>query len=69
MCRYVAAVGVMVIVTGGELWKSSRYLEQQILCQPTALNAMFADSVPIFPLCVSLCVFGQQAVVPMVVCY
>lgn len=54
------------------MWKceSSRYPEirkQQILCQPTAVNAMFADSEPIFPLCV--CVCGQQAVVPMVVCY
>lgn len=60
------------------LWKSSRYPEirkQQILCQPTAVNAMFADIEPIFPPCVyvHVCVFvsvcGQQAVVPMVVCY
>lgn len=61
---------------GGALWKyeSHRYPEirkQQILCQPRAVNAVFADSEPIFPpcKCVCVCVRGQQAVVPMVVCY
>lgn len=58
------------------LWKCehSRYPEirkQQILCQLTAVNAMFADSEPILPLCVCalVCLCGEQAVVPMVVCY
>ena len=73
-------MGVTAAVVVGGLWKreSSKYpkiRKQQILCHPTAVNAMFADSEPIFPPCVSVCVFvrvckcGQQAVVPMVVCY
>lgn len=69
---------VQVWMWGGGVAKSFWYPEvtkQQILCQTTGVDAMFVDSEPIFPRCVyvhtlmfvSVC--GQQAVVPMVVCY
>lgn len=72
------------VAVGGVLGKcdSSRYpefIKQKILCQPTAVSAMFADSEPIFPLCVCACAHAflcvcvracvQRALVPMVVCY